>query len=72
MGAYRDAYEQSLADPDGFWGAAAAAIDWTRAPTRILDDDRPPFYRWYPDGELNTCHNALDRHVDAAGVTRPR
>jgi propionyl-CoA synthetase len=65
MGAYRDAYEQSLADPDGFWGAAAAAIDWTRAPTRILDDDRPPFYRWYPDGELNTCHNALDRHVDA-------
>jgi len=71
MGAYRDAYEQSLADPDGFWGAAAAAIDWTRAPTRILDDDRPPFYRWYPDGELNTCHNALDRHVDAGRGDQP-
>jgi propionyl-CoA synthetase len=65
MGAYRDAYDRSLADPAGFWGAAAAAIDWTRAPTRILDDDNPPFHRWFPDGELNTCHNALDRHVDA-------
>src|SRR5688572_27476788 len=65
MGAYRDAYEQSLADPDAFWGAAAAAIDWSRPPTRILDGDRAPFYRWYPDGELNTCHNAVDRHVDA-------
>jgi propionyl-CoA synthetase len=65
MGAYRDAYEHSLADPDGFWGAAAGAIDWTRPPTRILDDDRPPFYRWFPDGELSTCWNAVDRHVEA-------
>jgi propionyl-CoA synthetase len=65
MGAYRDAYEQSLADPDGFWGAAATAIDWSRPPIRVLDGDRKPFYRWYPDGELNTCHNAVDRHVDA-------
>jgi propionyl-CoA synthetase len=71
MGAYRDAYEQSLADPDGFWGAAAAAIDWTRPPVRILDDDRQPFYRWYPDGELNTCHNAVDRHVDAGRGEQP-
>ena len=65
MGAYRDAYEHSLADPDGFWGAAAEAIDWTRPPTRILDGDRAPFYRWFPDGELNTCWNAVDRHVEA-------
>jgi len=35
------------------------------APTRALDASRPPFYRWFPDGELNVCHNALDRHVDA-------
>jgi propionyl-CoA synthetase len=65
MGRYRDAYDQSLADPEGFWLRAAAAIDWDRAPTRALDDARPPFYRWFPDGTLNTCHNALDRHVDA-------
>jgi len=46
-----------------FWGEAARAIDWYREPTVILDSSNPPFYRWFPDGELNTCYNALDRHV---------
>ncbi|MGH3760954.1 propionyl-CoA synthetase [Actinophytocola sp.] len=64
MGSYHDAYRQSLEDPEGFWLAAAADLDWVRAPTRALDDSAAPLYRWYPDGELNTCHNALDRHVD--------
>jgi propionyl-CoA synthetase len=40
-------------------------VTWTRAPQEVLDDSNPPFYRWFPDGELNTCANALDRHVDA-------
>ena len=40
-------------------------MTWTRPPQQILDDTRPPFYRWFPDAELNTCANALDRHVDA-------
>jgi propionyl-CoA synthetase len=71
MGAYLDAYRRSLADPERFWREAAEAIDWTRPPTRILDGDRAPFYRWYPDGELNTCHNALDRHVDAGRGDQP-
>jgi propionyl-CoA synthetase len=65
MGAYRDTYERSLADPDWFWRDAAAGIDWERIPIRVLDGDRPPFYRWFPDAELNTCHNAVDRHVAA-------
>ena len=65
MGAYRNAYDRSLADPEGFWRDAALNLTWRRAPTRILDDDRPPFYRWFPDAELNTCENALDRHVEA-------
>src|SRR6266508_3387084 len=65
MGAYREAYERSITDPDGFWRDASAAVDWTRPPTRVLDADHPPFYRWFPDAELNTCHNALDRHVAA-------
>ena len=39
-------------------------MTWTRAPQRVLDDSHPPFYRWFPDGELNTCANALDRHVE--------
>jgi propionyl-CoA synthetase len=64
MGAYHDAYRQSLDDPEGFWLAAAAGLDWTKPPTRALDDSAAPLYRWFPDGELNTCHNALDRHVD--------
>lgn len=64
MGSYDDAYRQSLEDPEGFWLAAAAAVDWTKPPTRALDATSAPLYRWYPDGELNTCHNALDRHVD--------
>ncbi|MGO9386092.1 MAG: propionyl-CoA synthetase [Mycobacterium sp.] len=65
MNGYRELYESSLDDPTAFWAEAASAVTWTRSPRRILDDSRPPFYRWFPDGELNTCANALDRHVDA-------
>ncbi len=53
--------------PCAFWAQAARAVTWTRAPKRILDDSHPPFYRWFPDGELNTCANALDRHIDERG-----
>ena len=64
-GTYARTYEASLADPDGFWGTAARDIDWVTPPTRVLDDDRPPFYRWFTGATLNTCHNAVDRHVAA-------
>jgi propionyl-CoA synthetase len=62
-GAYHAAYQRSLEDPDGFWGEAAEAIEWVTPPPRVLDDDRPPFYRWFTGGKLNTSFNALDRHV---------
>jgi propionyl-CoA synthetase len=62
-GGYRAAYRRSLEDPEGFWGEAARAISWIHKPARVLDDANPPFYRWFPDGTLNTCFNALDRHV---------
>ncbi|GAB3594083.1 propionyl-CoA synthetase [Angustibacter peucedani] len=62
-GAWRAAHERSTSDPEGFWGEAARLVDWITPPTRVLDDDRPPFYRWYTGGVLNTCYNALDRHV---------
>jgi propionyl-CoA synthetase len=65
MADYADVYRRSLADPDGFWGEQAALVTWFRKPTRVLDADSPPFYRWFPDGRLNTCYNALDRHVIA-------
>jgi propionyl-CoA synthetase len=65
MGAYSDAFRRAIEDPTGFWGEAASAIDWVRLPQVVLDDTAAPFVRWFPDGELNTCHNALDRHIAA-------
>ncbi|GAA4855432.1 propionyl-CoA synthetase [Pseudonocardia benzenivorans] len=65
MGAYDDIFRASVEDPERFWLDAAAALDWHTAPTTALDSSNPPFYRWFPDGELNVAYNALDRHVDA-------
>jgi propionyl-CoA synthetase len=65
MSGYRDTYDASINDPEGFWAQVAEAIDWYQPPTQVLDSSNPPFHRWYPDGVLNTCHNALDRHIDA-------
>jgi propionyl-CoA synthetase len=65
MGDYQGTYARSLKDPDGFWAAAAEALDWERRWDRVLDDSHPPFYRWFTGGQLNTCHNAVDRHVAA-------
>jgi propionyl-CoA synthetase len=64
MSAYEEAYRRSLEDPEGFWGDASRLIDWNRQPDRILDHSNPPFTRWFVGGELNTCYNALDRHVE--------
>jgi len=61
----REQHARSLADPEGFWRDAARAIDWSTPARTILDRSRSPFDRWYPDGELNACHNALDRHVES-------
>jgi propionyl-CoA synthetase len=63
MGRYAEEFHRSLADPEDFWGQAARDIDWYRAPATVLDASNPPFYRWFPDGMLNTCFNAVDRHV---------
>ncbi|MGY0025131.1 propionyl-CoA synthetase [Streptomyces sp. YJ-C3] len=65
MATYDEVFRASTEDPEGFWLAAAGGIDWDVAPARALDSSGAPFYRWFPDGELNVCHNALDRHVAA-------
>ncbi len=62
---YADVYAHSLSDPEGFWRDAAREIDWETPPSTILDNRRPPFSKWFPGARLNTCHNALDRWVDA-------
>ncbi len=67
MSGYRELFETSLSDPAAFWADAAKAVTWTREPSQVLDDSNPPFYRWFPDGQLNTCANALDRHLADRG-----
>jgi len=68
--AYDAAYARSLDDPDGFWGEAAEALVWTRKWDKVLDDSAAPIYRWFTGGELNTCYNCLDRHVDEGNGAR--
>jgi propionyl-CoA synthetase len=70
-GNYALAHARSIADPEGFWGEAARGIDWIVQPKQVLDDSRPPFYRWFRGGQLNTCYNALDRHVIAGRGDQP-
>ena len=62
---YADLYQKSIADPNGFWMEQAQAIDWITPPSRALFDENAPLYEWYSDGMVNTCWNALDRHVEA-------
>jgi len=62
---YRETYQGWKDDPEAFWMQAAEAIDWVKKPSKALDDSNAPFYQWYTDGEMNTCYNALDRHVKA-------
>jgi propionyl-CoA synthetase len=61
---YDEVYRRAQQDPEGFWAAAAEEIHWERRWDRVLDASRPPYYRWFPGGRLNTCYNALDVHVD--------
>lgn len=60
---YEAVYAKWQSDPEAFWAEAAQAIDWDQPWERVLDDSHPPFYRWFSGGKLNTCYNALDRHV---------
>jgi propionyl-CoA synthetase len=62
---YRDVYASWQADPEGFWMKQARAIDWARAPSKALFADSAPLYEWFSDGMVNTCWNAVDRHVAA-------
>ena len=64
-------FERSLRDPEGFWGEAAEAVSWSRRWDRVLDDARPPFYRWFAGAEVNTCYNAVDVHVEAGRGAQP-
>lgn len=61
---YHEVYARSLADPEGFWAEAAREIDWIEPPKTIFDPAQGPYGRWFGGGVVNTCYNALDRHVE--------
>lgn len=61
---YDEAYEKSIKDPEAFWGEAAEDCHWYKKWDKVLDDSNKPFYRWFVGGEINTCYNALDYHID--------
>ncbi len=71
MGRYQQEYRQSLTEPDRYWRAAAGLIDWYTEPATVLDRSDPPFYRWFTGGVLNTCFNAVDRHVRDGRADQP-
>jgi len=60
---YQEIYKRSLADPSGFWGDAAKAIDWIVPPNSVFDSSIGVYGRWFPDATVNTCFNAVDRHA---------
>ena len=61
---YEEAFNLSIDDPEKFWGKAAEDCHWYKKWDKVLDDTNKPFYRWFRGGEINTCYNALDLHVD--------
>ena len=61
---YKDVYNSWRSNPEAFWMDQANAIDWVKPPSRALNDDNAPLYEWYSDAQVNTCYNAVDRHVE--------
>ena len=60
---FKDIYQGWKSDPEGFWMKAAEDIDWVKPPSKALWDDDAPIYEWFKDAQVNTCYNAVDRHV---------
>lgn len=67
---YQEIYDRWKADPEGFWMDAAKSIDWVTPPSKALNDTKAPLYSWFDDGMVNTCYNAIDRHVEAGNGAR--
>ncbi|WP_456385105.1 propionyl-CoA synthetase [Desulfolithobacter sp.] len=71
MGAYEEIFKKSIENPEEFWASAAEGIDWYKKWDTVLDRSNPPFYRWFSGGEMNTCYNAVDRHVEKGRADQP-
>lgn len=64
MGKFDEVFQQSVQNPEEFWAEAAKGITWYKECDKVLDDSNPPFYRWFKGAKMNTCYNAVDRHVE--------
>ncbi|GAB6191533.1 propionyl-CoA synthetase [Desulfocastanea catecholica] len=64
MGKFDEVFQRSVENPEKFWAEAAKDITWYKEPEKVLDDSNPPFYKWFAGGKMNTCYNAVDRHVE--------
>ena len=64
---YAETYRASMTDRETFWLDVAKSIDWIKPPSRAFDASQGVYGRWFPDAEVNTCYNALDRHVASRG-----
>lgn len=62
---YDELHEEAIKNPAEFWAEQADKIVWFKRWNRVLDDSRSPFTKWFIDGQLNTCYNAIDRHVES-------
>ena len=60
-----EVYARAAADPQAYWAERARELHWHKPFETVLDDSNPPFYKWFPDGELNLSYNCLDRHIEA-------
>ena len=67
---YEILYKESIVDPEKFWDEAAKDVKWFSPYKKVLDRSNPPFYRWFPEGKINTCFNAIDRHVEEGNGSR--
>ncbi|MEW8077860.1 MAG: propionyl-CoA synthetase [Candidatus Thiodiazotropha endolucinida] len=70
MSSYAEIYQQSLNDPEVFWGTVAKGLHWYKHWDKVLDESDKPSPRWFSGGMFNTCYNALDRHVEAGNGDR--
>ena len=62
---YDEAYNRSMNDPEGFWADAAEAVSWVKKWDSVISSPKPEFYRWFEGAQMNTCYNAIDRHIES-------
>ena len=70
MDKYTSAFKESIQSKEEFWAKAAEDVRWTKKYDQVLDSSNPPFYKWFKGGKINTCFNALDRHVEEGNGER--